>query len=223
MVTEKSDTSPRLTARGRITRSRIVETAAELFYEHGIGQTTNNEIRSTAQVSGSQLNHFFPTREALVDAVLQQRMADAVDPARFPDAGLPHSFSTLRKWADVYLQRYEHLSGGCRVGSIAGETLKSPMDLREHIDQGYERWRLVLRDGLLTMKEKGELTDSADADYLSFVLLSALQGGLLLTQVSGSTTALRAALDGAIQVIRGYATPSAAAGFMASGRVWPED
>lgn len=194
-----------LTAKGQATRARILQTAADLFYDNGIAQTTNEQIRSAAGVSGSQLNHYFPTREALVDAVLDKRFADAIDPSLFPGSGIPHSLATLRGWADVYVQRYDTLSGGCRVGSLAGETLKSSMDLRAQIDGGYERWRAALRDGLLAMKCSGELKDSADADYLSLVLLSALQGGLLLSQVSGSTTGLRAALDGAIEVVTNYA------------------
>lgn len=103
--------------------------------------------------------------------------------------------------------RNETLTGGRKVVSLAGETLKSSFDLREELDRGYERWRRALRDGLLIMKEHGELTESADADHLSLVLLSAPHGGLLLSQLSESTEALRAALDGAIQVVRQYAAP----------------
>ena len=194
-----------LTAKGRGTRQRILDVAAELFYEHSSSSTTNEQLRSAAGVSGSQLNHYFPSRAALVDAVLAKRVADAIDPARFPESQMPHSLATLRQWADQYVNQADTLRGGCRLGSLAAELMKTSPESRDQVAEGFERWRLALREGFATMKANGELTEGADTDYLSFVVLSALQGGLLLAQACASSTALKAAMDGALEVVDKYA------------------
>jgi hypothetical protein len=54
------------------------------------------------------------------------------------------------------------------------------------------------------MRTNGELRPEADVERLAVVLLAALQGGLLLTQVSRQTTSLRIALDAAIAQIEAY-------------------
>ena len=61
MVNETSD-RPRLTAKGARTRARIVEEAAALIHERGVAGTTLEDVKAAAEVSGSQMYHYFPTR-----------------------------------------------------------------------------------------------------------------------------------------------------------------
>ena len=53
---------PRLTPKGERTRARIVEEAAVLIHERGVAGTTLDDVKAAAEVSGSQLYHYFPTR-----------------------------------------------------------------------------------------------------------------------------------------------------------------
>ena len=48
-----------LTRRGRETRLRIVAAAAELMFDNGVAETTLEDIRAAAGVSGSQVYHYF--------------------------------------------------------------------------------------------------------------------------------------------------------------------
>src|SRR3954447_11481974 len=59
-----------LTEKGQATRARILEHTAELIYSQGVHATNNEQVRRAARVSGSQLNHYFPTKESLVLAVI---------------------------------------------------------------------------------------------------------------------------------------------------------
>ncbi|MGW4610587.1 TetR/AcrR family transcriptional regulator, partial [Streptomyces sp. NPDC004532] len=60
----------KLTGKGQATRARILEHAAQLIYAKGVHATNNEQLRRAAGVSGSQLNHYFPTKESLVLAVI---------------------------------------------------------------------------------------------------------------------------------------------------------
>ena len=66
-----------LTRRGRETRQRIVAAAAELMFDNGVAETTLEDIRAAAGVSGSQVYHYFVDKQALVRAVIDYQ-TDAV-------------------------------------------------------------------------------------------------------------------------------------------------
>ena len=76
MVNETSD-RPRLTAKGARTRARIVEEAAALIHERGVAGTTLEDVKAAAEVSGSQMYHYFPDKNELVQAVIDYQ-ADTI-------------------------------------------------------------------------------------------------------------------------------------------------
>ena len=61
MVNETSD-RPKLTPKGARTRARIVEEAAALIHERGVAGTTLEDVKVAAEVSGSQMYHYFPDK-----------------------------------------------------------------------------------------------------------------------------------------------------------------
>src|SRR5271156_6391567 len=76
MVDETSD-RPKLTPKGARTRARIVEEAAALIHERGVADTTLEDVKVAAEVSGSQMYHYFPDKNELVQAVIDYQ-ADAI-------------------------------------------------------------------------------------------------------------------------------------------------
>ena len=78
MVNETSD-RPRLTPKGERTRSRIVESAAALIHERGVAATTLDDVKAAAEVSGSQLYHYFPDKNDLVQAVIDYQAETIVN------------------------------------------------------------------------------------------------------------------------------------------------
>jgi TetR/AcrR family transcriptional regulator, transcriptional repressor for nem operon len=70
---------------------------------------------------------------------------------------------------------------------------------------GFARWETAIRDGLTAMQDRGELTADADPEFLALATMTALQGGLLMSQARRDTVALRAVLDAMIDRIRCHA------------------
>jgi TetR/AcrR family transcriptional regulator, transcriptional repressor for nem operon len=201
-----SDTGGRpLTAKGAATRERIVAAAAELIYRHGVQGTNNELVRHSAAVSGSQLSHYFPDKESLVRAVVAWRADSMIGLHQRPPLGDLDSLAALRAWADSYLDRDEICRGGCSFGSLAGEIMKTDLDVHDEIMAGFARWRQRLRSGLIAMRERGELGPGADPDHLAAVLMAAFQGGMLLTQATEDVGPLRDALDGALAHVESFA------------------
>ena len=115
---------PRMTARQRFTRkglatrTRIVEGAAELMFDHGVSGISLNDVRSTVGVSGSQLSHYFADKRDLTRQVIASRTNDV--------AGL--SYATRTGWTRQ-LQGAPRL-GRCDRGTDAGGLSTGRMHLR---------------------------------------------------------------------------------------------
>ncbi|MGY4652637.1 TetR/AcrR family transcriptional regulator, transcriptional repressor for nem operon [Mycobacterium sp. URHB0021] len=199
-----------LTPKGRATRARIVEAAAALIYRHGVHDTNNEMVRDATGISGSQLSHYFPDKESLVRAVLRWRADSMMGLQDHPRQGPLDSFAALHAWADGYLMRPETVvEGGCSFGSLASEVMKSGLDVRLEVVEGFARWKEQFRTGLLAMGERGDLRSDADPEQLAHVLMAAFQGGLLLTQAARDITPLRDALYAAIAYVESHATGKA--------------
>ena len=200
---------PKLTRKGQATRERILESAAELIYRHGVQGTSNDALRREAGVSGSQLTHYFPDKESLVRATLVWRAESMMGLRDDPPRGPLDSMAALRAWADAYVGNPAVVAGGCSFGSLAAEVLKSDLDVSDAIAEGFARWRAQFRDGLTAMRSRGQLRSDADLDQLATSLMAAFQGGLLLTQAAGEVQPLREALDAALTYVASYTSNGA--------------
>ena len=64
--------------------------------------------------------------------------------------------------------------------------------------EAFRKWERALTKGLAAMRDRGELASAANLQDLATAILSALQGGILLTQTKRDARPLELALDMAI-------------------------
>jgi AcrR family transcriptional regulator len=195
----------RLTRKGMATRTRIVQKAAAAIYERGVAATTTEEILRAADVSNSQLYHYFSDRDDVAREVAahqiqlvlaeQQRLLERV-----------RSVTGLRRWRDhvVAAAAEPQNQHGCPIGALAVELADHDEAVRVALRDAFECWHTTIRETLESMLKSGRLREDADPDQLAHLTLSAVQGGLLLTQISHETRALESALDGAIDHIETF-------------------
>jgi TetR/AcrR family transcriptional repressor of nem operon len=190
----------RLTRKGQQTRQRIVSAAADLIFEQGVAHTTIEDVRSSADVSSSQLYHYFDDKPALVRAVIEHQADTIVGGQETFDLS---SLEGLRAWRDWVIahQRELNCSGGCPIGSLGSELAETDPEARAQVAEGFKRWEATIRSGLREMRARGGLTSETDPDTLALALLAALQGGLLLAQIDRDTKPLEAALDTMLDLV----------------------
>lgn len=189
----------RLTRKGQATRDRIVEAAAGLMFRQGVPGTTLEQVQAAAGVSASQIFHYFGDKRALVRAVIAYQ-TEAVLATQQPLLGRLDSMEALRAWASQFVSLEERLKyeGGCPLGSLGGELAETDAAARHEVERGFARWEGAIRDGLRAMYARGDLRRSADPDALALALLTALEGGLLMTQIRRDAAPLRTVLDVAL-------------------------
>ncbi|GAA0930507.1 TetR/AcrR family transcriptional regulator [Pseudonocardia zijingensis] len=197
----------RLTPKGRATRDRIVEAATALIAQRGVAGVGVEDVRAAAGVSGSQLYHYFDSKQALIRAVIT-RQADSVLHPDEPRIAVLDSFDALRAWADAAIERQQENDGrgGCDLGSLAGELSASDEESRGDLADGFMRWKDLILNGLAAMRDRGELRPEADLDELAFALLAAFQGGKVLAQTVRDVQPMVAAMNATLAHIRSFAT-----------------
>jgi TetR/AcrR family transcriptional repressor of nem operon len=194
------------TAKGRATRGRILDTATELVFEHGVAGTTLDDVRAAADVSKSQLYHYFADKEDLIHAVIDRTVEQVLDAQ--PGLTDLSSWAAISRWLDelVDLQEQRHAVGGCPIGGLAGQLAETDELARHALAAGFDRWEGPLREGLEKMRSQGKLARTADPARLATATLAAIQGGLVLTQTRRDPRQLRIALDAAYAYLRSFAT-----------------
>ena len=198
-MSASEDSGPRpLTARGAAKRSRIANAAADLIYAHGVDRTSLDDVMAKSGVSKSQLYHYFADKDALVLEVIALQ-TDRVLSAQQPHLGAMDSLKTLRLWRDaiVQLNKRAHAKG-CPLGSLASELANDSEAARKRLAAGFAMWGDSIELGLVKMRERGELARSANPHELAVALLSAVQGGLLLSKTTQTSRPLEIAIDMAI-------------------------
>lgn len=186
------------TKKGRATRERILQAAAELIAEKGTAGMSLDDVRERTGASRSQLYHYFADRDDLVRAVIGVT-TDAVLGRQGDLLDHIDTWAGIDRWFDfmVGYQVEQHARGGCPIGSLAGQLAECDPDARAAIAAGFDRWEARIRDGLARMRNRGKLRHDTDPAALATATMACIQGGLLLTQVRRDPHQLRVALDAA--------------------------
>jgi AcrR family transcriptional regulator len=198
------------TEQGRMTRERIVATAAQLIRERGAAATSLDHVMSATRASKSQLYHYFGDKHGLVEAVVEYQSAMVLD-FQVRALAAVNNWEDLDVWADamVAMVKRQGSRGGCPIGTLAAALADTDETLRELLNDAFNAWRDAINGALERLRDNHHLAPEAELDTLTTITLSAIEGGLLLAKTTRDSTQLRIALDGAIAHLRAH-TPAPA-------------
>ena len=159
------------------TRARILATASRLFYERGVNAVGVNEIAAAAGASKLSLYKYFPSKHALVEAMLSESSDGAHERLRGAAAG-----ASPLAVVDLVLAT---LGGpgfrGCPIVNGATDTRDDPATVaiaRRHL----ARYRTLLEQSL---------GDRVDRAVLARQLLLLIEGAATVMAIDRTTDAAR--------------------------------
>jgi AcrR family transcriptional regulator len=192
------------TGRGRASRERIVERAAELFAEQGITGTSVDEVLAAAKAGKGQFYHYFRGRDELAAAAVGHRCAQVV-------AGLTQALGDVSSLAGLEQALAGFIAGfeqtglpGCPIGTLATEVAGRNEEARLQAAAGFDAWERLLADALERMRERGELRADAAPAVLATGLLASIEGGMVLSQTRKDVASLRIAVDTGLAQVRAH-------------------
>lgn len=190
------------TAKGRATRARIIEGAAEVLREQGVAVTTLDDIRSRTGTSKSQLFHYFPEGKDELLLAVAQFEADRVLEVQQPHLGRLDSWESWQQWRDTVVERYERKGDHCPLGALFLHVGHSSPGTRGIVTQLMRQWQEQLARGMRALQANGLVSPALDVDRTAAALLAGIQGGVALLMSTGDPMHLEAALDSAIDHLR---------------------
>ena len=192
------------TGRGRASRERIVERAAELFAERGVAGTSLDEVLAAAGAGKSQLYHYFRGRDELVEAAVGLRCAQVL-------AGLTQALGTVASLAGLeqalagFVAGFEQMGlPGCPIGSLAAEVAERNEGARLQAAAAFDAWEQLFAGALERMRDQGELRADASPALLATALLAGIEGGMVLSQTRKDPASLHIAVEAGLARLRTY-------------------
>ena len=192
------------TGRGRASRERIVERAAELFAERGVAATSLDEVLAAAGAGKGQLYHYFRGRDELVAAAVGLRCAQVL-------AGLEQALGSVASLAGLeqalagFVAGFEQMGlPGCPIGSLATEVAGRNEGARLQAAAAFDAWERLFADALERMRERGELRPEASTAVLATALLASIEGGMVLSQTRKDPASLHLAVEAGLGQVRAY-------------------
>ena len=172
---------------GGETRENIIRQAAALFNQRGFaGSSMSDIMEATGLQKGGIYRHFGSKEELALEAFdfAVARMAD-----RFREAleGKEHAIDRLGAIVGVYAELPVNppVPGGCPVMNTAIDSDSVHPALRERARGAMDGLRALLRRTTRQGIERGEVRPGVDADSLATLLISALEGAVMLSMLYG--------------------------------------
>lgn len=201
-----------LTLKGRATRDRIITCATELVLSGGFARLSIDTVRKAASVSGSQMSHYFASRNALIRGVIGRQTQALLDFHRRPALRGLDTFEDFDLWADLTLRFSQRRSGAGPVptyGALVCELSRADSATRELLADGYRQWSAMMVAGLQRMKDRGDLIADADTAQLAWLLMTAHQGGDVMSVAFDRPWPDKEALAFALKYLRSFAADPA--------------
>jgi AcrR family transcriptional regulator len=202
----------RLTPKGRATRDRIVQAAAELVVTEGLSASNMDNVRRAASVSGSQLAHYFTDKSALIRAIITRQIGVVLDFHRQPKLRDLDSFDDFERWIDLnmrYLRSVGTSGGTPTYHALTAKLAKSDDTTRATLGAGYWQWIELLEAAIRRMKVRGVLITDTNPRRLALAIVCAHQGGATLASTYRAEWPHADATRFAVNYLRMFATEPA--------------
>lgn len=178
-----------------------METARELFFEQGYAQTGIAQILKVSGVNSGSLYHFFPSKEDLLAAVLENYKA-LLEPRVLAPAFKRISDPIERVFAvlDGYrrLLQATDFALGCPIGNLALEISNGHPQIRKLVVGNFDAWTRAVSQ--LILDAAGRLPADVDPAALARHVLATMEGAVMLARAYRSFEPF----DQAVHQLRDY-------------------
>ena len=183
--------------KGAQTRQAILQTVAVLFNEKGYAATSMQDItRATGIQRGGIYNHFSSKDELALEtfdyalSVLKKQLIRGV-------ASQETAIDQLKAIATIFSELYTqnpHFPCGCQVLNTAVEAKRHMLPLRQKAQKAMNQLKDLIVATVIKCVEQGELPKSVDGDAIATIVISTLEGAMLLSVLYDNSVYLERAV-----------------------------
>lgn len=185
----------------KTTRDKLLDVAMRLFHEQGYAATGISTILRESGVNSGSLYYFFPSKEALLEGVLDRYMEllwpMVLDPA-FGQTTDPieRIFAVLAGYRQMLT--ITNCTMGCPIGNLALELSDTYPVVREKVKGLFEAWCSGIRQCLDEAADR--LPAHVNRETLAQFILTVMEGGMMQARAHRSLDPY----DASVAHLRGY-------------------
>ena len=178
----------------------MIDAASRLLWRQGLHATGLNEILKESRAPRGSLYFHFPggKEELATEAVvlagngITKGLAEIFDRHASLD-------EALADFADLFasVMEHSHYSLGCPLATVTLEVAATTETLRAACEAIYTDWERLIAD-----KAEASGWDAASAASVATLILSAIEGALLLSRARHNTAPLHSVTDQLIRLVR---------------------
>ncbi|MET0975249.1 MAG: TetR/AcrR family transcriptional regulator [Leifsonia sp.] len=162
-------------AKSAARRRELVEAATVLFGRTGYRGATMLQIAEACNISRTGLLHHFPTKESLLEAVLQAR--DESDARRMADAGDPDDARTALRNLVALVEHNTTIPAILNLFSVlAAEAADPSHPAHTYFVRRYVNSRRNIQDSFERARDEGILAPDLDPAVFTIELISLMDG-----------------------------------------------
>jgi AcrR family transcriptional regulator len=175
--------------KGQRTRLKIIQEAAPVFNQRGYSGTSMAELMEKTGLEKGGIYRHFQSKEELAVAAFDYAWAETKRRHLKGLEDIPMALGKLRAMIDNITDRVSTLPGGCPLQNTAIDADDGNPVLRAHARAALHEWiefiEQTLRDGI----ERGEIVKSISPNAVASVMVSTLEGSIMMSRLEGDRKA----------------------------------
>ncbi|HEX6357001.1 TetR/AcrR family transcriptional regulator [Actinophytocola sp.] len=160
-------------AKGRIRREDILAAAVAVYAEAGYHGSSLREVAKRAGITHAGLLYYFPTKEALLAAVLERRDADDAEREQL---NAPPGLEVLRHWIALAEYNVAHPGIVELYSRLAAEAVAPDHPAHDYFVRHYRIARRSAYETFRVLAERGELRPGVDPHVAALTYMSLSDG-----------------------------------------------
>jgi len=181
--------------KGEATRREIIEKAAPIFNQKGFeGASLSDLMKATGLEKGGIYRHF-ESKEQLAEEAFDYAWSLAFQRRMAGLEAILNSVDRLKQVIRNFLERREGLvPGGCPLLNTAVESDDGNPVLRNKAKRAMNGLLTRLESIVIEGKESGEIRPVVEANELAVLIVSTMEGSLMINRLQGKDAAMRVAV-----------------------------
>ena len=184
-------------SKAKETKEKIIKQAAQLFNQYGYaGSSMSDIMRATRLQKGGIYNHFQSKQELALAAF---DFASGTSSKYFIMAikGKRNAVERLQAILSVFRNFVNDppIAGGCPILNTAIESDDTNPALRDRVQKAMDAWRNLICRIINLGISKGEIRSNVEADTVASIMISTLEGAVMMSKLYGNSIHIERAID----------------------------
>lgn len=186
------------------TRQFIIEQTAPIFNKKGYAGTSMADLTEATGLTKGAIYGNFENKDAVALAAFQYNMEVIYRGIGKVLETRTTQLEKLQAFPDFYRSTDPKalMEYGCPIANTATEADDTHPSLRQAVNEAIEKWDTSIQKLVKKGIEAGEIKSSADPASISSLMMSLIEGGVLLTKSTGNSLYLKRSLDQADQLLQ---------------------